>query len=68
MLHGATIGELIRVACRNEIQEEEISLKKEKEKAMKKAEVTVSLMKEVQLLVKSREEQKKTEKDLEQKT
>lgn len=47
MLHGATIGELIRVACRNEIQEEEISLKKEKEKAMKKAEVTVSLMKEV---------------------
>ena len=39
---AAATNEYIRVAWRNEIQKEQISLKKEADKAMRKAEVTVS--------------------------
>ena len=39
---AAATNEWIRVAWRNEIQKEQISLKKEAEKAMRKVEVTVS--------------------------
>ena len=38
----AATNEWIRVAWRNEIQKEQISLKKEAEKAMRKVELTVS--------------------------
>ena len=39
---AAATNEWIRVAWRNEVQKEQISLKKKLEKGMKKVEVTVS--------------------------
>ena len=39
---AAATNEWIRVAQRNEVQKEQISLKKEAEKTMRKVEVTVS--------------------------
>ena len=41
---AAAKSEWIRIAWRNESQKEQISLKKEVEKAMKKVEVIVSLL------------------------
>ena len=52
MLHGCINKRMDKVPWRNKIQKEQISLKKEAEKAMRKVEVTVSFVKEVQLLVK----------------
>ena len=52
MLHGCINKRMDKVLWRNKIQKEQISLKKEAEKAMRKVEVTVSFVKEVQLLVK----------------
>ena len=42
MLHGCINKRMDKVAWRNKIQKEQISLKKEAEKAMRKVEVTVS--------------------------
>ena len=41
MLHGCSNKRMDRVAWRNESQKEQISLKKEAEKTMRKVEVTV---------------------------